>query len=140
MMRESKRTESQHHSEDNCTAATNDYRKDHCQDRAASVGLVGVGEPNTIEDDFPDACDKSATNRDDKERVSRAAGEADDAEGRFERLLLAANNHQAEMKDPGGNKRPEGDKQWNKNNKDNRTDPAPHHLYHRAFLAAHNLA
>ena len=65
MMRESKCTESQHHSEDNCTAATNDYRKDHCQDRAASVGLVGVGEPNTIEDDFPDARDKSATNRDD---------------------------------------------------------------------------
>ena len=62
-----------------------------------------TGETDTIEDDFPDSCDKSATNRNDEERVSRAAGEADDAEGRFERLLRAANNHQAEMKDPGGN-------------------------------------
>src|SRR5438270_11998652 len=105
MMRESKCTESQHHSEDNCTAATNDYRKDHCQDRAASVGLVGVGEPNTVEDDFPDARDKSATNRDDKERVRRAASEADDAEGRFERLLRAATNRQGEKQDGGGIKR-----------------------------------
>ena len=47
MMRESKCTESQHHSEDNCTAATKDYRKEHCQDGAASVGLVGAGETDT---------------------------------------------------------------------------------------------
>src|SRR5207248_2200456 len=140
MMRESKCTESQHHSEDNCTAATNDYRKDHCQDRAASVGLVGAGETDTIEDDFPDSCDKSATNRNDKERVSRAADEADDAEGRFERLLRAANNHQAEMKDPGGNKRPDGDEQWNKNNKEQRTDPAAHHLHHRVSVTAEHMS
>src|SRR5437016_14676820 len=98
MMRESKCTESQHHSEDNCTAATNDYRKDHCQDRAASVGLVGVGEANTIEDNCPDSCDKSATNTDDQERVSRGAGETDDQEVRLERMLRAANNHQPELK------------------------------------------
>src|SRR6266853_1615665 len=139
MMRESKCTESQHHSEDNCAAATNDYRKDHCQDRAASVGLVGAGETDTKEDDFPDSCDKSATNRNDKERVSRAAGEADDAEGGFERLLRAANNHQAEMKDPGGNKRPDGDEQWNKNNKEQRTNPAAHHLHHRVFVASKHV-
>src|SRR6267143_5143865 len=139
MMRESKCTESQHHSEDNCTAATNNYRKDHCQDRAASIGLVDASETDTIEDDFPDSCDKSATNRNDKERVSRAAGEADDAEGRFERLLRTANDHQAEMKDPGGDKRPDGDEQWNKNNKEQRTDPAAHHLHHRVFVASKHV-
>src|SRR6476646_2973083 len=117
MMRESKCTESQHHSENNCTAATKDYRKEHCQDGAASVGLVGAGDTDTIEDDFPDSRDKSAKNREYKELVSRAAIEADDAEGRFERLLRTANNHQAEMKDPGGNKRPDSDEQGNKNNK-----------------------
>ena len=93
MMRESKCTESQHHSQNKCTAATNDYRKDHCQDHAASVGLVGPGETDTIKDDFPDSADKSATNRNDKERVGRATAEADDAEGRLERLLRAANDH-----------------------------------------------
>src|SRR5256885_12958652 len=139
MMRETKSPEPNNNSKNIATAATNDSRKDHCQDRAASVGLVGVGEPNTIEDDFPDSCDKSATNRDDQERVSRAAGETDDAEGRFERLLRAANNHQAEMKDPGGNKRPDGDEQWNKNNKEQRTDPAAHHLHHRVFVAAEQM-
>src|SRR6266853_6688363 len=139
MMRESKCTESHHHCQNERAAATNDYRKEHCQDRAASVGLVGAGETDTIEDDFPDSRDKSATNRNDKERVSRAASEADDAERRFERLLRAANNHQAEMKDPGGNKRPEGDKQWNKNNKEQRTNPAAHHLHHRVFVASKHV-
>src|SRR5437588_11521327 len=93
MMRESKCTESQHHSQNKCTAATNDYRKDHCQDRAASVGLVGPGETDTIKDDFPDSADKSATNGNDKERVGRATGEADDAEGCFKGLHGAAIYH-----------------------------------------------
>ena len=68
-MMKSKCIESQHHSENNGTAATNDYRKDHCQDGAASVGLVGTRETDTIEDDFPDSCDKSATNRNDQDWV-----------------------------------------------------------------------
>src|SRR4029077_4416940 len=109
MMRESKCTESQHHSEDNCTAATKDYSKDHCQDRAASVGLVGAGETDTIEDDFPDSRDKSATKRNDEEGVGRAAGETDDSEGRFERLLRAAHKHQAKMQNSGCNEYAEGD-------------------------------
>src|SRR5438477_10855403 len=138
MVRESKCTESQHHSQNQCTAATNDYQ-DHCQDRAASVGLVGTGETDTIEDDLPDSADKSATKGNDKKRIGRATREADDAEGRFERLLRAAHNHQAEMKNSGGNKRGDNDEKWNENNKEQRPDPAAHHLYHRVFVAAEHV-
>src|SRR5882724_3136654 len=116
MVWKSKSTEPHHHCEGKDAAATNDYRKNHRQDGAASIGLVGASKTDTIEDDFPDSADKAAAKRNDKERISRTTREADDAEGRFERLLRAADNHQAEMENRGGNEGFDGDEEWNKNN------------------------
>src|SRR5205809_3320546 len=139
MVWKSKRTESHHHSENKCAAATNDYRKNHRQDGTASIGLVGAGKTDTIQDDFPDSADKAAAKRNDEERISRTACEADDAEGRFERLLRAADNHQAEMENRGGNEGFDGDEKWNENNKEQWPDPAAHHLHHRIFVAAKHV-
>src|SRR5207248_4615527 len=139
MVRKSKCTESQHHSENKCTAATNDYWKDHRQDSAAGVGLVGTGEPDTIEDDFPNSADKSATNRNDEEWIGRAAGEADYAEGCFKGLLRASNNHEAEMENAGSDERADGDEQGHENNKKQRSYSPTHHLHHWVFVAAKHL-
>src|SRR5436190_14663692 len=97
MVRKSKRTESHHHSENKCAAATNNQRKSHRQDRATRVGLVCSGQANATENDLPNPPDKPATNRDDKEWISRAAGEADDAESCLKGLLRPPNNHEAKM-------------------------------------------
>ena len=44
---------------------------------------------------------------------------ADDAKRRFERLLRSADNHQAKMNNPGGNKQaPMATSEWNKNNEE----------------------
>src|SRR5207247_9851670 len=116
--------------------ATNDKPKKHRKHGTTSIGLVGVGKTDTIEDDFPDSADKAAAKRNDEERISRTACEADDAKGRFERLLRTADNHQAEMENRGGNEGFDGDEKWNENNKEHWPDPAAHHLHHRDIAAA----
>ena len=53
---------------------------------------------------------QSAANRNQlQERVAEPCAKPDDAKGRFKRLLRSANNHQAEMKNAGENKQPDGD-------------------------------
>src|SRR5437867_5862502 len=135
MVWKSKRTESHHHSENKCAAATNDYRKNHRQDGTASIGLVGAGKTDTIQDDFPDSADKAAAKRNDEERISRTACEADDAEGRFERLLRAADNHQAEMENRGGNEGFDGDEKWNERSEEHTSElQSPYDLVCRLLL------
>src|SRR5438094_3965493 len=139
MVWKSKCTEPNHHAENKCAAATNDYRKNHRQDGTASIGLVGMGKTDTIEDDFPDSADKAAAKGNDEERISRTACKADDAEGRFERLLRTADKHQAEMENRGGNEGFDGDEKWNENNKEQWPDPATHHVHYRVFATAKQL-
>src|SRR5438046_9103752 len=136
MVRKSKRTESHHHSENKCAAATDDQRKSHRQDRATSVGLVGSGQANAAEDDLPNSADKPATNRNDKKWISRAAGEADYSEGCLKGLLCSPNNHEAKMQNCGTDKRADGQDQGHKNNKEQRLAPPAHHLHHRDVRAA----
>src|SRR5437588_9578801 len=139
MVRKSKCTESHHHSENKRAAATNNQRKSHCQDRATRVGLVGLGQANAAENDLPNPADKPATNRNDKEWISRAAGEADDAEGCLKWLLRPPNNHEAKMQNCGTDKRADGHDQGHKNNKEQRPDYATHHVHYRVFMTAKQL-
>ncbi len=139
MVRKSKRTESHHHSENKCAAATDDQRKSHRQDRATSVGLVGSGQANAAENDLPNSADKPATNRNDKKWISRAAGEADYAEGCLKGLLCSPNNHEAKMQNCGTDKRADGHDQGHKNNKEQWPDPATHHVHYRVFVTAKQL-
>src|SRR6266480_8089285 len=108
MVRKAKCTESHHHSENKCAAAANNQRKSHRQDRATRVGLVSSRDANAAENDLPNPADKPATNRNDKEWISRAAGEADYAEGCLKGLLRPPNNHQAKMQNCGTDKRANG--------------------------------
>src|SRR5438477_5601515 len=139
MVRKSKRTESHHHSENKCAAATNNQRKSHRQDRATRVGLVGSGQANAAENDLPNSADKPTTNRNDKKWISRAAGEADYAEGCLKRLLCSPNNHEAKMQNYGTDKRADSHDQGDKNNKEQWPDPATHHVHYRVFVAAKQL-
>src|SRR2546430_873708 len=118
MVGKPKRPESQHHQESKDAAATNDERKDHRQDRAASVGLVCASETDTIKNDLPDAANKSATNRNDEEWIGRTAREADYAKGCFKGLFCASNDHETEMENAGPDERGDGDEQRNENNKE----------------------
>src|SRR5438093_899995 len=104
MVRKSKCSESHHHSENKCAAATNNQRKSHRQDRATGVGLVGSGQANAAENDLPNPADKPTTDRNDKERISRTAGEADYAESCLKGLLRPPNNHEARMQNCGTDK------------------------------------
>src|SRR5438046_6488127 len=139
MVRKSKRTESHHHSEHKCAAATDNQRKSYRQDRATSVGLVGSGQANAAENDLPNSADKPATNRNDKKWISRAAGEADYAEGCLKGLLCSPNNQEAQMQNCGTDKRAHGHYQGHKNNKEQWPDPATHHVHYRVFVTAKQL-
>src|SRR5438552_2573367 len=139
MVRKSKRTESHHHSENKCAAATNNQRKSHCQDRATRVGFVGSGQANAAENDLPNSADKPATNRNDKKWISRAAGEADYAEGCLKGLLCSPKKHEAKMQNSGTDKRADGHDQGHKNNKEQWPDPATHHVHYRVFVTAKQL-
>src|SRR5437773_1560175 len=122
-----------------CDAATNNQRKSHRQDGATRVGLVCSGQANAAENDLPNSADKPATNRNDKKWISRAAGEADYAEGCLKRLLCSPNNHEAKMQNCGTDKRADGHDQGHKNNKEQWPDPATHHVHYRVFVTAKQL-
>lgn len=53
----------EHYRNQEAASAANDEREQHGQNRATSLGLMGTGKSNAIDDQRPDACDKTATNR-----------------------------------------------------------------------------
>src|SRR6184192_1634495 len=118
MVRKSKRTESHHHSENKCAAATNNQRKSHRQDRATRVGLVSSGQTNAAENDLPNRADNPATDRNDKKWIGRAAGEADYTEGCLKGLFRSPDKHEAKMQNCGTDKSTKGHDQRHQNNKE----------------------
>lgn len=82
----------------NSAAANNQWQK-YRQNGAPNIRLMRAGQADAIKHNFPDAHDKAATKRNDKQRIDGAAGKTNDAKSCFKRMSGAANDHQTNMKD-----------------------------------------
>src|SRR5713101_7211670 len=85
---------------------------------------MGARQSNAGKDDFPNPSDQSATKRNHEKRTDRSFYEANHSESSLKRLLRAAHDHQADVKNRRANKRSDDDKEGCQNQEENPAETA----------------
>src|SRR5439155_19988331 len=102
----------------------NQWQK-HCQNGAPNIRLMSAGQADTIKHNFPNAHDKAATKRDDKQRIDGAAGKTNNAKSCFKRMSGAANDHQTNMENGLSDERADRREYGRQNNQENGPNSSP---------------
>src|SRR5438093_5941401 len=87
----------EHKSDQQSAAATNNHRQKNGKHSTTSVGFMGARQADAVANERPNAGDHSTTNRYHLQRTRRAMRESQNAESSFKWLVCAANDHQTDM-------------------------------------------
>src|SRR6188472_1799555 len=96
----------EHECDKHPAAATKYHRKENCENGAAGSGFVGAGQSDAAAHERPNAGYQSTAKRYHLQRTSGALRKSHDSKSGFERLVRAANDHQAQMHDAAADKKP----------------------------------
>src|SRR5438093_6803080 len=101
----------EHKSDQQSAAATNNHRQKNGKHRTTSVGFMGARQADAVANERPNAGDHATTNRYHLQRTRRAMRESQNAESSFKWLVCAANDHQTDMHHRAADEQYEYDKQ-----------------------------
>src|ERR1700693_2925942 len=112
--------DTEHQANNENSAATNNERQDHRDNCPADVRLVAAADPDTIGDQSPNQCDRSAATWNDAKQCGCAVSKTQRPKTCLEGLVPPAELHQADMHKSGPNEK--ADRYKNRRNNDSKED------------------
>lgn len=115
--------DAKHYANNENSAATNNERQNHRKNGPTDVCLLAAADPDTIRDQSPNQCDRTAATWNDAEQCSCTIGKTQCPKARLEGLVRAAEHHQADVHKSGPDEETDHDENRRENNSEE---------YHRA--------